>query len=52
MLKKITDQVANPDHIFASDEESFLVDPDPLVARWDMGHDLLEFAANQRALIR
>ncbi|MCH8053243.1 MAG: zinc-dependent metalloprotease, partial [Planctomycetes bacterium] len=44
LLKSLTDRVAEEGLAYATDEDTGLFDPDPLVNRRDMGSDPLEYA--------
>lgn len=52
LLKSITDRVAEPGLDYATDEDTGLFEPDPLVNRRDMGSDPLEFAKYRIRLVR
>ncbi|MCG3136983.1 MAG: hypothetical protein HJJLKODD_00824 [Phycisphaerae bacterium] len=52
MLKAITGRVAEAGLAYATDEDTWIFDPDPLTNRRDMGSDPLEYARYRLDLVR
>jgi len=50
-LKKIASRGAEPALAYATDEDARNVDPDPLVNRFDLGKDPIQFAKARRELV-
>ena len=50
-LKKIAAEAAKPEYTFATDEDARGIDPDPLVNRFDLGKDPLQYARRRTDLI-
>ena len=51
MLKKITDRVADPSLVYATDEDTSFIGPDPLVNRFDQGNDPLAYARHRMDMV-
>ncbi len=50
-LKKIAARSGEPDLVYATDEDTRGIDPDPLTNRWDLGSDPLAFAKARTKLV-
>ncbi|HEX7377833.1 MAG TPA: zinc-dependent metalloprotease [Pirellulales bacterium] len=50
-LRKIASRAAEPQLAYATDEDTRGIDPDPLVNRFDMGSDTIEYAKARARLI-
>ncbi len=51
-LRQIASRCGEPGLEFATDEDTRGIDPDPLSNRFDLGHEPVEFAKQQAALVR
>lgn len=52
LLKAITSRVAEPGLAYATDEDTSLLAPDPLVNRYDNGSDNVEYARHRMDMVR
>ncbi|HNQ23527.1 MAG TPA: zinc-dependent metalloprotease [Phycisphaerae bacterium] len=52
LLKAVLERVAEPGHIYGTDEDTGFFAPDPLVNRFDNGSDLLEYANHRMDMVR
>jgi hypothetical protein len=50
-LKKIASRAAEPAFAYAPDEDARSIDPDPLVNRFDLGKDTIQFAKMRKELV-
>ncbi|MBI3270391.1 MAG: zinc-dependent metalloprotease [Planctomycetes bacterium] len=51
MLKQIAARSAEKELAFATDEDTSVLDPDPLTNRWDLGDDMVALAKTRAALV-
>jgi hypothetical protein len=52
LLKSITARVGEPGHAYATDEDTGYFAPDPLVNRFDMGSNVLDYAEHRMGMVR
>ena len=51
-LKKLAEKSTEPGHAFATDEDTYMDNPDPLTNVWDLGSNPIDYAERQIELIK